>query len=425
MKSKNIFLFAFIFSILIFSAIPINAEFTRDHLYHTLKPFDEVSAGESAIVNQCQDRVDLVLDGNTGADIFVLRYTDEEGVKSYIGTHQRSGYLRCLEEAGTDIEQKCFCYGIATHIVQDNQFHTDEGLVPKYLRLYFSSNVPGHMAIENSHEKNNLDLLKNDPIVTSGRLDFFDDIILDNVFEQTGGDVKYLELASVISGVPLNEVKRDANIFANGYKGVGFFNNVYGEKLQLPIEFWLISVGLIVLGIGAIIVLTFLKLRLKTTFWFWVLIMIYLFVAFIGIMLIISLITDNTWQWVRTSLQVIPIRVSDDDTLRYNQRAIDATKQFLITGDLGVDDASGLTHFDRDGIEVEGALHKAESSFKLLAIFFLLPLYFFTNLFLVSKTFSRRETRTGFKRFINIVGFVLLTIYILIIIGYVLLWVLT
>lgn len=411
-RFNQIFILAFLL-ILVTQLSMVSAAFTIDHEYWSLKGLDET---DSPIANLCRDRPDLILDGNTAADIMVLHYVDNK-VTSYISTHTKgSGYLTCLEKAGTDKEMKCFCYGVGLHNTQDNFFHNEEGLVPKYLKLFFSANLIGHMTLEYDYQLKHQKMLVNDPIVTSGRLEFHDTRVLDNLFEQTGGDVKYLELLADMTGLSLDDLKNDANIFANGYKGVGFYDTVYSQKIKLPFIFWGVSIGLIIIGFGMILVLLIVPrvLGIKTTKWKLILIMIYLIFAILGILLIISMYTNNTWSWVQAATRVVPLRISQNDILDYNNKELEATKEFLKTGNLAYEDNSGLSYRDSNGIWHEGALAAAETPFKLILWLGILPIFIILNLFLLYKTFRNSKKPSGLNTFMNILGWILLVIFIMV-----------
>lgn len=394
----------------------VSAAYYIPHEYYTIKGFDEV---DSPITTTCRDRLDIVLDGVEAADIFVIHYTDKDKVGSYISTHNKfAGYQKCLEDAGNDLDLKCFCYGIGLHPTQDNFFHNEDGLVVKYIKKYLTNNLIGHMAIENDHEKKTLNLIENDLIVTSGRLEYYDSTVLNNLFEETGGDIKYMNLLSEMSGLSLSEVKRDANIIANGYKGSGFYDTVYKEKVSLPAFFWWISIGLIVIGLLITLGLIFIPLALgiKTTRWKYLFILLTLLITIIGVLLIISIYTGSTWSWVNLSLRILPIRVTEADASYYNQQAQIATNEFLRTGKLAYDDASGLSYRGSDGVWREGALNRAESGFKILLILFIIPYLVLLSVFLIYKTFAINK-KGGLNKFMNVIGWILLSILIVLIIG--------
>ena len=355
MIKRNKFFFSIVFTLIIISLlIPnVSAFFTNSHEYWTIKGFHEIN---SPITELCQNDLSIVLDGNTGADIAVLHYYDDQFM-SYIGTHTRfSGYQTCLSNAGTDPQLQCFCYGVGLHNIQDHYAHTKGGLVPKYIKSSFSSNLIAHMTIERSYEIKHMEAKSLDPIISSGELKYYDDRVLDNLFVETGGSYKYLQLLKDMSGI---DMRNDANIFANGYKGSGFYNTVYNEKLSLPWWFWSISIGLMIVGLGGGILFA---LYGKNN-WKYLLILIYLLMFILGALIIFSFYSGNTWGWIKVAIMIVPIRVSDADVMKYDTIVQQATNTFLETGVLPFDDNSGLSYVDRNGLAVEGELILAEQKF--------------------------------------------------------------
>lgn len=390
--NKKLMLSLIAFGILLTMCMaPVSAFFTQDHEYWTIKGFRDV---DSAITDQCGNMLDVVIDGNTAADVPVLHYFDDEFM-SYISTHTRgSGYLACLERAGTDKELQCFCYGFGLHNVQDHFAHTEGGLVPTYLDKYYSSNLVGHMTTELSFQDKHMELVKDQDADLYSQIQYYDGIILDNLFEETGGEYKYLGLMNEISGL---DMRNDANIFANGYKGQGFYSTVYKEKLSLPWWFWGLSFGIAIFGFGvAILFIIFGK-----TNWKYLMVFIYLMIALVGILIVLSFFTGNTWQWIQMSIRVVPITVADSDITHYDSVVQEATNQFLKTGKLQYDDNSGLSYVDRNGNQVTGALAQAEKAFQFIMLPLILLGFILMNIALSYKTFS--ENRKGMiNRIMNI-----------------------
>jgi len=380
MKKKILLLI--MFGILLLNLIPLtSAFFVKSHLYWNIKGMQDV---QSPITELCSDKLDILLDGVVATDIPVLHYFDEQFM-SYISTHTRgSGYEACLIRAGTDPELQCFCYGVGLHNIQDHFAHAEGGLVPKYLSKYFSSNLVGHMTVEKSYENKHMELVENSNIVSSGTLDYYNKRVLDNLFEEKGGSYKYLLLLEDMSGI---DMRNDANIFASGYKGVGFYDTVYGKKLSLPWWFWSLSIGLIIIGFGVSIVL----LIVKGASWKYFLIGIYLILGIIGILILVSFFSGNTWQWIQLSIMILPIRVSDSDISHYDNLVQQATNRFLATGYLPYDDNSGLTYWDSEGNYVEGALSQAEKKFQYILLPIVILLFIALNAFLLYKTFKTNK----------------------------------
>lgn len=421
MKPKKKLLSLLLFSILLLAIIPqVSAYYWLFHEKNTIQGFSEI---DSALTRECGDMLDIVVDGAAAADIFVIHYTDENKVGSYISTHTKfAGYQKCLQYAGTDTELKCFCYGVGLHNVQDNFAHNEGGIVPKYLKKYFTSNLVGHMAVENSFETKHITYMEetNNPVYTSGRLDFYDENICNNLFEQTGGDPKYLETLAKISGLTLTEVKRDANAICNGYKGSGFYATVYEEKISLPAIFWWISIGMIILGVlFPIIVFIVLPLvfKISTSRWKWLLILLFILVALIGVALIVSIYTGVTWAWVNGALKILPVRVNDADIKYYDNLVQEATNDFLLSdGNLIYEDNSGLSYRGADGVWKDGALSQAEGPYKLLLIFGIAPYIILWLVFLLFKSFNTNKKSKWNGRF-NILGLILFAILIALIIA--------
>jgi len=368
-------------------ALPmVSAEFTTSHIYDTLSAWDQV---DSVITQKCAPYLDVVLDGQTADDIPVLHYFDEK-VMSYISTHTRgSGYEACLEEAGSDVELQCHCLGRGIHIVQDSFFHTKDGVVPKYLSKYASTNLIGHMTVERNFETKLIQKLKDtsDHLYTSGKLDYYNSIVCNSFLVQEGGDAKYIELMNTASGI---DMRNDINIFCNGYKGTGFYDTVYNQKLVLPFWFWAVSIGLTMLGAALVL----LSLMFGKTNWKWLLILEGIILLAIGLTILIAFFTNNTWSVVQYAVEIPAkfgiLSVSDKDVTDYTAKAIDATKAFLQNGVLKYDDSSGLTYVDKQGNVVLGALGQSETT-GIWALRLFIAVFILLNVWLVYKAFRRSK----------------------------------
>lgn len=418
MIKKNLFIFCVILALFIpLITSPVSAFFTKQgHSHPILQALDEDP--DSAVAKLCGEHPEWLIDGNFVNDAFVLHYTDRDKVQSYIFTHQLNSYYECLREAGSDTEQKCKCYGRGSHIVQDRYAHTDDGLVPKYISKYFSTNLIGHMAVENSMEVKSESIRGGDSI--SSRLDYYDKVIGDSIMT----DPHSIQQLSDTTGLSYEEVERDIITIATGYRGEGFYNTVYKDKVglnKLPGWFWVIITMLV--GIGVLITILFVLVLpafgVQMTYWRFVIIGLYLIVTFIGVLMIASLYTGDTWQWVRLSLNAYPIVVSDSDVNYYNDMALKATKDFFRNPETSiylVDDASGLSYRDSSGVWKEGALSKAEGPSKIFFIVTILPFLVILHIFLLYKTFSRKP-----NKFIKVLGYIILAIIILVVAGDILL----
>jgi hypothetical protein len=423
MKSKQLFL---IFSLPLFFllfVIPTDAYFTKSHEYWVLKAIEDEP--DSMVAKLCGDRPEFLTSGNTINDVPVLHYNDRDQVKSYIFLHQRQSYIKCLNEAGTDVNKKCLCYG--GHNIGDGLAHLDDGIVVKYLKKYLGSNLLYHAAIESDYEKKHMKYLekKGDSLITSGKLEFYDDRVLDVFFEETGGNSEYLEIYSRLSGLSFDEFKRDAQIFRSGYQGEGFYSTIYDEKITLPSIFYIFAIGLMVLGLGSIIIILVLGIKFPTTKWKYLFILLSLIVLFIGSMLLISLITGNTWDWIRLSLTLVPIKISDADVALYDDLNLKDHKEFFRTGVMPDDDVSGLSFYDSEGRFHEGALSNAEKPFNYLMIFVIAPLVLLFYTFLLYKIFKvKKKEKSTVNKVMNFLGWMYLILFILLFIGWTLLMVL-
>jgi len=364
--------------LLVFSLIqPIDAYFFKDHIYWTVDGFENVN---SAITQRCRPHLEQVIGGLTSADVPVIHYFDEK-VTSYIFTHQRNAYLTCQEEVAGDEELFCFCVGVALHQVHDFNSHNEGGLVTEYIRKYGASNIFGHMVIERSYEKKHQETLINDPI--SSQVEFYDSRVLDLLFEETGGDLKYLGLLNDISGIDMTQ---DARIMRSGYQGEGFFNTVYKDKVKLPFWTWALSGLLILFGLGGTIMI----LWFGKTNWKFIAIIFWLILLTLGIIIIYSLFTGTTWKITTFAIEQPPklgyLHVTDKDIEFYNTKVKQATKSFLESGMLQVDDASGLSYVDRFGNNVKGPLKQSESTFRYIILPIFVTILVLINAYLLYKT---------------------------------------
>jgi|GEM_PF-6326003 len=375
--------------LLSFFSCTVSALYTKDHIYITLKAFQEV---DSPITQKCRDKLDKVLDGNHLADLGVLHYTENregDNFMSYAHLHTRAGYNQWMELAGTDEDLECAAYGDALHIIQDQiGSHGEQGVTPKYIKAYYSSNYLGHMQVENDFEKKDMAMLKasNDPLIVQGTLQYYDSILLNNVF----ADPKYLDLMKQLTNL---DMRNDANIFANGYKGKGFYDTVYGKPLSLPNWFWGISLSTLIGGLLMFLILLGLRIKGIANNWVFLLMIPFLLFAIFGATVLITLKTAQTWQTINTVIQIIPIRVSEADVEFYRNAALQASEEFLKTGVLNVDDATGLSYRDRTGIWHEGALDKAEKSFQVVLMPIIIVAFIMYCLIFGFLTFRRKKNK--------------------------------
>jgi hypothetical protein len=428
MKKKILIILIGIFLALsILSVNSVLASFTIPHEYWTIYDCEN---SNSAIAKQCcGSRLQILVDGNAGADKYVIHYIDATKVGSYIATHTRGNYLNCLQWAGTDPDLQCKCYGMGEHQTQDILFHTDfngtKGLVPTYLQSTFSSNLGGHMTIENDYDKKFQIKYANDPIFSTGKLATIDKNLLISTDLQgidcnkLTGDNKYLDLDVKVTGLTLEQVRKDACTFTIGYHGVGFKDTAYGNgNLTLPLFFWLIAIVIIIVGIVGVLGTFFIPrlLNIKPNAWIFLSYLIFIVILLIGLILLISLIFNFTWALTRIFVSFLPISVSKNDVIKFNTLEKSYSLSFLNTANLVNDQNSGLQYYDRNGQLIAGALANAEKPFLYIA----LPIYSFILIYLLSwiffKSFRKKKIDDKLLKIYNISGYVLLGILTLLLI---------
>lgn len=445
-------LILFMLSMILLSITQVYAFFPRSHIAWTVDGFEAIN---SPLTQKCKPYLNVVLDFNQGSDIGVIYYgsSDQKLIGSYIGTHAKgSGYDTCLANADpNNIGEQCACIGNALHIIQDSYSHNNGGLVEKYLLSQLGSNYFGHMTIEKSFENKHVDLLtKNSDYVTAqGRLDYYDDRVLDTLFVNTTNGLvasSYMKLINDMAGIDMSNT---AQIFRSGYQQNGFYNQIYKDKIQLPWWFNGISIGLIIIGLAmGIFILWF-----GTTKWKYFASLQFFGIGLIGAIIYYSFDPFDIWKYTHfplpswqivTWLIQIPsyvngleiaigfylvaflvfyfvkdkgkwfiillliflgsgiwylfgmngyLQVSDADVLYYHNTIQKATNDFLQNGILTIDDASGLTYVDSTGKTVTGTLTQAEQGFKNLNYFVLLPLFVIYEIWLIFKSIGMRIKR--------------------------------
>ena len=215
----------------------------------------------------------------------------------------------------------------------------------------------------------------------------FASIVCNNFFEEEGGDYKFVKILEDTTGI---DIRNDINIFCNGYKGNGFYDTVYGEKMKLPFWFWGLSIGLILVGLG----ISLFAYKYGKTSWKWAIIGIWMALAIIGVIILASFFMGKTWQMVSVAIRVPTavglLTVSETDIAFYDKNVQEVTNEFLETGVLRYDDASGLSYVDRYGNQKDGTLAKAETG-GLILYSILIGLYILLNLWLVKRTFFPKK----------------------------------
>jgi len=421
MDNKKIFLLFSIILVITILSISVNAQFTPEHEFETIYSCQN---GHGAIVDQCcGTNMQLLIDGDAGADIFVVHYVDPNTVGSYIATHTRGNYLNCLQWAGTDKDLQCYCYGMGLHQSQDILFHTNfngtNGLVPTYLQRTFSSNLGGHMAIENDFDIKFQDYYKSDPILSSGQLKIADNglftktMLLNVNCNTLTGTNKFLELSVKISGLTLSQVRQDACTFSVGYKGNGFKDTAYGNnKLNLPTSWWLVAVVLVIIGLFGIFAVYFIPrlLNKQPNWWIIFYYILFGFLTILAILLLLSMIFNFSWLLVRTAVSFLPISVSQNDIIKYTAMEKTYSVNFIQSANIVNDQNSGLAYYDRNNQLVNGALAQGEWTFLFLA----LPFYAFSFLYLIIwilfKAFRKSPITSKALKIYNITGYILLGI---------------
>lgn len=365
----------------------ISAYFTDGHSYPTIVGLRTIN---SPITQMCKGREDIVLAGVISADVGVIHYIEGgKKIMSYIGTHTRGSYITCLEDAGADLDKRCFCIGAALHIVQDNTAHQE--LVPKYLEKYGCANLFCHMVIERAFDNIQNNIIDDNPnsLVTTFELQYWERGNPDDGLKYPPSmaplfeDYKYVELLNEMTGI---DIRNDIILFAGGLKGKGFDESVWGKKLELPWWFWGISIGLIILGFGLI----FIDVRYGNTGWKWLGVVFHLIFVVLGLAILISFFAGKTWIWTDAIIKVPAgmISLSENEVQKYMDKVQEQTNYFLETGNLLFDDSSGLSYVSRTGEQITGALNKAEWKFKFVVLPILLFLIVLFNIWLYKRMFK-------------------------------------
>lgn len=379
MLNKRIFLFLFLGIFLISLLGSSQAYFYKSHEFWTLKAFSQTS---SPITQLCGtgNNYEAFKTGVLAADVPVLHYFDKK-VSSYVGTHSKgAGLASCLSNADTD-EEKCFCYGETMHwVAQDRYSHLQEGVVYKYLKSEGGLNFLGHMTIERDFENKHMEYVKNDPIVTSGKLEQYDSTALDYLFEEYGGNPELLSLLSQQAGIDLTN---DARIFRSGYQGEGFYSTVYKDKVSLPYWFWLIPIILIIFGLF----LVFASLKFGKGFWKWMLLIYSIVIVIFALVILISIFQGTTWKLTTIFIEIPPkfgyLSVSQEDIVYYDQIVTQATIDYLKTGNVVIVDGSGLS-YEQDGQLVKGALSEAQQVAQYIIYPIALVIFLYMNYVFIS-----------------------------------------
>lgn len=406
-----------VLSVLLISILPfVSSAFTHSHIASDIELFDTVN---SPITQQCRPYLDFVLDGDTSTDLGVLHYGSNSKITSYIYPHTRGGYKTCLKEAGADVQMQCFCYGNALHIIEDNFYHTENGIVTKTLKKYLGTNYFGHMVVEKNAENMDMKELQKENPELYAEVMAYDARTLNSLFPELGGDSKFMTLTNQVAGI---DMSNDARIFRSGYVGEGFYSTVYQDKVSLP--FWAISIPLVLILLG--LVYAGLMLKFGKTNWKWLAVLIAVILLAIAGVIIYSFLTGTTWKITTAIIEIPPrigyLAVSQTDFTYANNLEHKAKQKFLETGELPYDDVSGLSYVDRNGNYVQGALNKAETgSFFLITLLLLISVILLLNLSfksIVDKA-KRNSTFKVINRILNYASIVLISALVIIVLYFV------
>lgn len=384
MRKLYIFFFIFLFSISF-----VSASYPKSHIGHVLNAFETIN---SPIVQKCTPYLNILLDGDDGTDVGVLHYgsSDNKLLGSYIYPHTREGFNTCLREAGADVESYCFCIGNGLHLVEDAFSHLKDGYTQKCISKYLGSNYFSHMSCEQNFEDKLIQFWADEErtIITNGQLEYYDSKYLDSLFTETGGNSKFLKLMNSIASV---DVTNDAKVVRTGYQGEGFYNTIYKDKLSLPYWAWGVAIGLIIVGLSMIIVM----FVFGSGKWKWLQILQWSLIMILGIIIIYSFFTGTTWKLTNYIVEVPTYvglySINDNDVKYYDTQIQLAVNKFLTDGNLPVDDATGLSYYDRSGVYHKGALTQSELGFKILWYVFVIPIFFIFNLWGLYKALSKKK----------------------------------
>ena len=373
MKKLKILLLFSVFLVI----IPLSlADFPPTHLWQNAEAFNHASGG---LLNECGNRLPHLLAGNIGADMFVVHYYDER-VVSYIYTHTQGAYERCLQEAGSDLDLKCMCYGIPTHLIQDYTSHYIS--VPENIKKVYLTNAVMHPITELGEQQTLMDYLNSDRssypklaqynTVSSAQVESY----VENAFnlfrcgqvfcpsdfnyQRDGYKNKYVDLWKRFTS--LNDIERDMAIVGASLAGVKFRDAAWNpKKLSLPSGYYLFFGILTAIGIALIVSAVYFG---RTSGWKWIPIIIGSITLIFSVLVIASMLLGTTWLWFQSFRDVAQVFINNDNFENLVASDVEETIQFLETGILKPQfgDASGLT-YDRNGVLIEGALDKAEARF--------------------------------------------------------------
>jgi len=403
----------FLLAILLFNVGTISAFFPKSHIKWVVDGFQQTNGG---IASECRNYLDVVMDGDTGSDVGVLYYgsADSQLLGTYIGTHAKgSGYLSCMQKAGSDTKKRCFCYGNYLHIIQDSFSHNPGGLTETYLKKWFGNNYFGHMAIERDFENKHLKLMaeNNDYAIQSGKLESMNKNILNSMYTIENNQRTPNELMGLLNSMAGLDMSNTAQIFRDGYLENGFYSSVdkyrYNNQTSIPLWYYLVSGAMFLIG-GAMFIFIIIAGKNR---WKYFTAFTFLVVCLLGLLILYSFnifnvwgmtgVKISTWGLITGTLDFVTklgyLSVSQSDVVAYDKIIQDKTNEFLQCGGadycLTIDDASGLTYKDSSGNVIVGALTNAEKPFKIVFYFILLPVTLIFWIWLVLKSLGIKLRR--------------------------------
>lgn len=396
MRNLNVLVLS-ILVLSILSLSSVSAFFPQSHIAWTVDGFNTI---KSPITDNCRQYLNVVLDGDNGADSGVLHYGGSL-VTSYIYTHTLAGYKQCLIDAADEVDKQCFCHGMYLHIIQDSFSHNTngnlDGVVVAGLKQYAGSNYFGHMTLERDFENKHVEQMKKngDYAITSGSLDKYNAIYLDTLLTSDGKPSKYLAVINDIAGIDLSG---DVKAIRSGYQGVGFYDSNAKNRYSLPAWAILIIIALLTVGLGMVI----LNLLYGSGGWKWISVLFWVVILSIGVIILISFFTGGFWSLITKTLDTTAatgyLSVSDKNVALYSKVVQDATNNFLQTGDTPIQDASGLSYCPKGeatatgcNVKLVGYLDKAETPFKVVYYGVFMPLSIAIMVFLNYKSFKKKN----------------------------------
>ena len=346
---------------------------------HTWQDAEAFKAAQGGVADICQGKLVQIVAGVLAADFTVVHYLESDRIVSYIGTHSRALYNRCLAEAGQDLDLQCQCHGMATHLIQDFSSHYTS--VPDNIRKTGLFNLVVHAPTELGEQGVLVDFLND----RSGfqKLQKYSSTSMAEVeslqvramnlfrcgdetcpadfnFARDGYKNKYIN--HWVKFTNLQNFKEDAAIVAPSILERKWSETIWNpQKYNLPrqYEFWL----------GGLFLFFAIFILAPAIIWGrnkWVIVPFTLSILgmIISVSLIISIEMGTTWVWF-LSLQNIAKQFIDlDKTETLIQFDVEQSKAYFEQPYLRemFDDASGLS-FTKEDVTHIGTLVEAEEKF--------------------------------------------------------------